>query len=373
MIPHDPLPLAQALIRCPSITPQDHGAQTLLAATLSSLGFAIEHQQFGPVSNLIARCGTTSPHFAFAGHTDVVPPGEGWHHPPFAAVIDDGQLFGRGAVDMKGAIAAFVTAVAARQATAPRHGSISLLITGDEEGPAVDGTTRILDHLAATSALPDLCLVGEPTCRATLGDTVKIGRRGSLTAHITLTGTQGHVAYPHLADNPLHRLLPALEALRTRTLDTGNDWFEPSCLQITTIDVGNPATNVIPGTAQASLNIRFNNEHSGETLTAWIRETLSRFAPRCTCDIRVSGEPFLTEPGPLTTLLTQAVERITGITPALDTGGGTSDARFIARYCPVAEFGLVGRSMHRTDESVPIADLRALTEIYGAILDRVFT
>lgn len=368
----DPLPLAQALIRCPSVTPHDEGAQSVVAQALAPLGFTVERQQFGPVSNLIARCGTAAPHFAFAGHTDVIPPGEHWRHEPFAGTIEDGRLFGRGAVDMKGAIAAFIAAIATRSARRAPSGSISLLITGDEEGPAQDGTTRILDHLTSRHSIPDICLVGEPTCRQTLGDIIKIGRRGSLSAKITIQGRQGHVAYPHLADNPLHRLLPALEYLRGRVLDSGNDWFEPSGLQITSIDVGNPTTNLIPAAAHASLNIRFNTEHTGAALRDWIAETVAQFAPHATCNVTISGEPFLTAPGRFTTTLVESIQRRTGVTPALDTGGGTSDARFIARYCPVAEFGLVGRTMHQADESVPVAELRSLATIYEDILDSVF-
>jgi succinyl-diaminopimelate desuccinylase len=365
----DPLPLAQALIACPSITPDDGGSQALIADTLTKLGFTIEHRPHGKVNNLIARIGHGAPHFAFAGHTDVVPPGAGWRHEPFGGTVEDGVLFGRGAVDMKGAIAAFIAAVAGRT---PSPGTISVLITGDEEGAAIDGTRRILDHLQQTNTMPDLCLVGEPTCRVTLGDTVKIGRRGSISARIAVRGTQGHVAYPHLADNPIHRLLPALEILRTHTLDRGNDWFEPSSLQITSIDVGNPTGNVIPPEARAALNIRFNNNHTGPELSTWITETVQKYAPDAQCDVRISGEAFLTQPGDFTSALSSAIARTTGITPKLDTGGGTSDARFITNHCPVAEFGLVGSTMHRVDEAVPVAELRSLTTIYAAILDSIF-
>ncbi|HQT74481.1 MAG TPA: succinyl-diaminopimelate desuccinylase [Acidiphilium sp.] len=366
----DPVSIAQLLLRHRSVTPVDDGAQTTLAGLLESLGFTAETLQCGEVSNLVARRGTGSPHFAFAGHTDVVPPGDDWRHPPFGGTIADGLLYGRGAVDMKGAIAAFVAALASRPAY--RAGTISLLITGDEEGEAVDGTRRILDHLAENRALPEFCLVGEPTCRTTLGDTIKIGRRGSVSARITVPGVQGHVAYPHLADNPLHRLIPALEALRTRQLDTGTAWFEPSSLQITSVDTGNAAGNVIPASASARLNIRFNDCHKGTDLAAWIRETVSTYAPGAKCETSISGEAFLTQPGKDIDLLSDAIATVTGITPKLDTGGGTSDARFITSYCPVAEFGLVGTSMHRVDEAVPISELRDLSEIYAQILDRVF-
>ncbi len=371
MILTDPLSLAQALLACPSITPDNGGSQTLLAETLSKLGFTVEHLSHGKVNNLIARRGHGSPHFAFAGHTDVVPPGTGWRHDAFGGIVDEGLLFGRGAVDMKGAIAAFIAALAQHSATGSSAGTISVLITGDEEGPAIDGTRRILDHLVRTDTMPDLCLVGEPTCRATLGDTIKIGRRGSLSARIMVSGTQGHVAYPHLADNPIHRLLPALENLRTRTLDHGSDWFEPSSLQITSIDVGNPTGNLIPPAAHAALNIRFNNHHTGADLSAWITETVRGRAPDAQCDTTVSGEAFLTEPGPFTASLATAIESTTGIIPKLDTGGGTSDARFIANHCQVAEFGLVGRTMHRIDEAVPVTELRNLATIYRAMLDEI--
>lgn len=367
----DPLPLAQALLRCPSVTPEDGGSQDVLAEKLAALGFTIERLRRGKVDNLIAHRGSGGPHFAFAGHTDVVPPGDGWRHDPFAGTVEDGVLFGRGAVDMKGAIAAFVAAMGDRPVSG--SGTISLLITGDEEADAIDGTRRILERLTATRAMPDFCLVGEPTCRAVLGDTVKIGRRGSISAHITVQGVQGHVAYPHLADNPLHRLLPALEALRTTSLDQGSEWFEPSSLQITSVDTGNTAGNVIPATASAQLNIRFNDRHTGPDLAAWIRETLARHAPGAACDIGISGEAFLTEPGSFTNLLSDAITAVTGVKPKLDTGGGTSDARFISAHCPVAEFGLVGSTMHRVDEAVPVAELRSLAGIYRTILDRVFT
>lgn len=368
----DPLSLARALIRCASVTPHDAGAQGVIADALGQLGFAIETHRCGAVENLIARYGTGTPHFAFAGHTDVVPPGDGWRYDPFSATVQDGLLFGRGAVDMKGAIAAFIAAIANRRAQGGRFGTLSVLITGDEEGDAIDGTRRILERLTEAGTMPDSCLVGEPTCRATLGDTVKIGRRGSVSARIRVRGTQGHVAYPHLADNPLHRLIPALDALRTTTLDAGTDWFEPSSLQITSVDVGNRAGNVIPAEALATLNVRFNDLHTGADLGAWITETIRRFAPDSDCSITIGGEAFLTEPGSFTRRLTDAIRRSTGTEPRLDTGGGTSDARFIAVHCPVAEFGLVGRTMHRIDESVPVIELRDLSEAYGAILDEVF-
>jgi len=273
------------------------------------------------------------------------------------------MLFGRGAVDMKGAIAAFIAAAA----DTPGH--VSLIITGDEEAEAIDGTAKILEWMEAHGKIPDFCLVGEPTCRVALGDTVKIGRRGSLNAAITVPGRQGHAAYPHLADNPIHRLIPALAELAARELDQGSEFFQPSSLQITSVDVGNPATNVIPGRATARLNIRFNPAHNEASLTDWLTETLARHAPQAELAIHCSGEAFLTAPGPHTAALTAAITATTGITPEQNTGGGTSDARFISRYCPVAEFGLVGATMHQTDERVPIAELRQLAAIYQTFIN----
>ena len=361
----DPLPLAQALIRCASVTPADAGAQDVLAAALEPLGFAVTRLPFGATPNLFARRGASGPHFCFAGHTDVVPPGAaGWTADPFGGEVRDGVLFGRGACDMKGAIAAFAAAAADHGGA----GSISLLITGDEEGPATDGTVRVLDWMAANGHIPDFCLVGEPTNPAALGEVIKVGRRGSLNAALTIHGTQGHAAYPARADNPVHRLVRALAALTAAPLDAGTEWFEPSSLQVTSIDVGNPATNVIPGSAAARLNIRFNDRHTGAGLEAWLRAAIAPHAPRFGLDVSVSGEAFLTPPGPLLDRLRGAVAAATGRTPRLDTGGGTSDARFIARHCPVAEFGLVGATMHQADECVPVAELRALADVYRAVL-----
>ncbi len=366
----DPLALAQALIRCPSVTPADAGAQAVLAAALEALGFSVHRLRFGAIENLFARHGKSGPHVCFAGHTDVVPPGDAgsWTGDPFGGDVRAGVLYGRGACDMKGAIAAFVAACAARRTDGTPSGSVSLLITGDEEGPALDGTVRVLDWMAANGQVPDFCLVGEPTCRARLGDVVKIGRRGSLNARIAVHGVQGHVAYPHHADNPVHRLVAALSALTAAPLDAGTDFFEPSSLQITSIDVGNPATNVIPASARAALNIRFNDRHTGASLEGWLRAVLAQHAKRCDLDVSVSGESFVTRPGPLMDRLRAAISAATGVEPALDTGGGTSDARFIARHCPVAEFGLVGSSMHQVDERVPVAELRGLARAYRAVL-----
>ncbi len=363
----DPLPLAQALIRCRSVTPADGGAQDVLAASLAALGFTVHRLPFGTTPNLFARIGTASPHVCFAGHTDVVPPGTGWAHDPFGGTVRAGVLYGRGACDMKGAIAAFVAA-AAQHLDGPHAGSISLLITGDEEGPATDGTVRVLDWMAAHGHIPDLCLVGEPTNPARLGEMIKIGRRGSLNAQLTIEGTAGHVAYPHRADNPVHRLLAVLASLVAQPLDAGSAQFEPSSLQVTSIDVGNPATNVIPAAATARLNIRFNDHHTGASLEAWLRRMVAPHTERCTLEVSVSGESFMTAPGAHSDALRRAVHAVTGLEPVLDTGGGTSDARFIARYCPVMEFGLVGATMHKADECVPVEDLRQLARVYRAVL-----
>ena len=366
----DPLELARALIRCRSVTPEDGGALDVLRVALEPLGFVVERLDFGATPNLFARRGQSSPHLCFAGHTDVVPAGDAalWTHDPFAAALADGVLYGRGACDMKGAIAAFVAACAR---LGPHCGSVSLLITGDEEGPATDGTVRVLERLAERREIPDLCLVGEPTNPARLGEMVKIGRRGSLSARIAMHGKQGHSAYPGRSDNPVHRLTRSLAALIAAPLDAGTEWFEPSTLQITSVDVGNPASNVIPACARAALNIRFNDRHSGASLEAWLRATLLQHADRFDLACTVSGESFRTEPGGWTEAIRGAIEAATGIAPLLDTGGGTSDARFIHNYCPVAEFGLVGATMHQADECVSVAELRQLADIYAGILHAV--
>jgi len=365
----DPLPLAQALIRCRSVTPADGGAQALLASVLDELGFATVKLRFGEIENLFARIGTERPHFCFAGHTDVVPPGDAaWTAPPFAGEVRDEVLYGRGACDMKGAIAAFVAGAAQHLRAGPGRGSISLLITGDEEGPATDGTVRVLDWMRAQGQVPDFCLVGEPTNPTQLGEMIKIGRRGSLNARITLRGTQGHVAYPHRADNPVHRLARLVAALTAVPLDAGTDWFEPSTLQVTSIDVGNSVTNLIPAEARAALNIRFNDRHTGDGLLAWLRAAAARHAERAEVEGTVSGEAFLTEPGPAIETLRRAIAAAAGVEPRLDTSGGTSDARFITALCPVAEFGLVGATMHKADERVPVEELRSLARVYRAVL-----
>ncbi|MBF0324736.1 MAG: succinyl-diaminopimelate desuccinylase [Alphaproteobacteria bacterium] len=369
----DPAGLASGLIRCPSVTPDDAGAIGLLAGWLERLGFTchvICSATGGPaVQNLYARRGTAGPNFCFAGHTDVVPPGAGWTVDPFAGQVMNGRLYGRGAVDMKGAIAAFVAAIARRGDNAD---SVSLLITGDEEGPAVDGTVKVLDWLTAKGETLDACVVGEPTNPARLGDMLKIGRRGSMNTRITVTGTQGHAAYPHLADNPIPRLLEMLRRLTAEPLDHGSPLFQPSTLALTTIDVGNTATNVIPAQARAAFNIRFNDLHSSASLEEWIRRTVAEIGGDYDCSIEVSGESFLTQPGPLSAAVSDAVQRITGLRPEFSTSGGTSDARFIKNHCPVLEFGLINQTMHKVDEHVALSDLEQLTEIYQAVLDRFF-
>lgn len=377
----DPVELTRALIRCPSVTPRDEGALGVLEAALKPLGFACRRLPFSQagtadVDNLYARIGTGSPHFCFAGHADVVPVGDraGWSHDPFGAEIVDGMLYGRGASDMKGCIAAFAAAAEAflgRRGSA-FNGSISLLITGDEEGPAINGTTKMLKWLAERNDKIDACVVGEPTSESTLGDMMKIGRRGSMNAKLTMHGVQTHAAYPHLGDNPNHRLVRLLADLTGHELDTGNEWFQPSSLQITTIDVGNPATNVIPAVARATVNIRFNDRHRSADLTRWIQERIAAAGGRCDLDVHVSGEAFLTKPGPLSALVSESIQAATGRTPALSTTGGTSDARFICAYSPVVEFGLVSRTIHKVNECAPVADIRALAGIYGGILGRFF-
>ncbi len=369
--------LAADLIRHPSVSPDPGESQLALGAVLSAMGFTVTHLPFGEgeerTPNLFARLGTGAPHLCFAGHTDVVPPGSaGWTHGPYAGEVADGRLYGRGACDMKGGIAAFVAAVSAFLADHPEpRGSISLLITGDEEGPARFGTLKVLEWMRAHDQIPDFCVVGEPTNPTQMGEVIKIGRRGSINARITVNGRQGHVAYLHRADNPVHRLLRILNALTTEPLDSGSEWFEPSSLQVTSIDVGNPATNVIPARASAALNIRFNELHTGAALAGWISTICQRYAPGAVVETQISGESFVTKPGPEVDALATAVRTVTGREPRLDTGGGTSDARFIALYCPVAEFGLVGTSMHQVDEHVSVDDLRALTLVYEDLLKRM--
>ncbi|MEC8726454.1 MAG: succinyl-diaminopimelate desuccinylase [Pseudomonadota bacterium] len=376
----DAVELAQELIRCPSVTPKDAGALNVLQAALEELGFACYRLPFSEngtpdVANMYARRGDKGPNFCFAGHTDVVPLGntDAWSVDPFGGEIIDGILYGRGATDMKSAIAAFVEAVSRILVKGDVAGSISLLITGDEEGPAINGTKKVLDWMEKQGELIDVCLVGEPTNPNNLGDMVKIGRRGSLTGHLKVTGVQGHAAYPHLADNPLPRLVKMLDALSSHELDQGTDHFQPSSLQLTTVDTGNPATNVIPAQATASFNIRFNDLHTSEELTKWLHTQCDAVGGQYDLDIRVSGEAFLTPPGDFSALITSSVEKATGVTPELSTSGGTSDARFIKNFCPVAEFGLISQTMHKVDERIAVSDIRTLTDIYTSILAGYFT
>lgn len=369
----DPLALAEALIACPSVTPATGAVFDCLEGMLAPLGFTVERfvdgeAPEGPVENLLAvRRRGDGTHFAFAGHLDVVPPGEGWASDAFAPERRGGLLYGRGAVDMKSSIAAFIASVA-RTDAAPgaQPGTISLLITGDEEGDAVHGTRALMRHMAARDVMPELCLVGEPTSVKQLGDMVKIGRRGSVNMWISVAGTQGHVAYPHLASNPIPPLLRILNAIEAIELDQGNDWFQPSNIELTDLEVGNPATNVIPAKASARLSIRFNDLHRGEDLVARIRALVE--AEGGTLVGKISGESFLTQPGDFSALVSAAITAETGLTPELSTSGGTSDARFLSALCPVVEFGLLNATMHKLDEAVAIADLEQLTRIYGRIL-----
>lgn len=373
----DPVDVAARLIRCPSVTPEDGGALDLLQSLLEPMGFVCHRLRFeaegtDPIDNLYARRGGDGPHLCFAGHTDVVPVGDAaaWSRGPFDGTVAEERLWGRGAADMKGGIAAFVAAVDRHLAGGGGAGSISLLITGDEEGPAVNGTTRVLDWMEANGEIPDMCIVGEPTNPNAMGDMMKIGRRGSFTGRLVVRGTQGHVAYPHLAENPVHGLLRLLEPFAHGTLDEGTAHFPPTTLSVTTVDVGNPATNVIPAEARATFNVRFNDAHSSASLEKMFRESFDQKGVRYDLETECSGESFVTEPGALSELVSDAVAEVTGRRPELSTTGGTSDARFIKRLCPVVEFGLVGQTMHKVDEHVAVADVRALTDIYAAILDR---
>jgi succinyl-diaminopimelate desuccinylase len=371
----DPVALAQALIRCPSVTPKDEGALGVLEGALKPLGFACHRLPFGDVENLYARIGTGAPLFLFAGHSDVVPPGGQWTSDPFGAEIKDGVLTGRGAADMKSAIASFAAA-AARHRQAGAIGSIALLITGDEEGEAINGTEKVLAWLKDKGERIDHCIVGEPTSVAAVGDTIKIGRRGSMNVRLTVKGVQGHIAYPSRALNPIPALADMVMKLASFKLDDGTAHFEPSTLSFTGIDTGNAATNVIPAEARAALNIRFNELQSPETLMAFIESEAKSVAKQSGCEIAleqsVSGTAFLTKPGKFIDLVAKAVESVTGRRPDFSTGGGTSDARFINDFCPVVELGLAGATMHKVDECVAIADIVRLADIYVALLDAYF-
>lgn len=369
----DVVELTKALIAAESVTPAQGAVFDVLEAALAPLGFTVDRfvageAPDGPVENLLAvRRAGLGPHFAFAGHLDVVPPGEGWTSGAFQPEVRGDLLYGRGAVDMKGSIAAFTAALSQVHAA----GTVSLIITGDEEGPATYGTVALIERMQAADLIPDLCLVGEPTSNARLGDTIKIGRRGSTVIDIEVPGRQGHVAYPHLADNPVPRLVRALAEIDAIVLDQGTDWFQPSNIEVIDLTVGNPATNVIPGKAAARISIRFNDRHRGHELIERIARIVHAHAPAAIVRGRVYGEAFLTQPGPLSDVISDSVEARLGIRPELSTSGGTSDARFLSRICPVAEFGLVNATMHKLDEAVAIPDLHDLTAIYADILRRV--
>jgi succinyl-diaminopimelate desuccinylase len=381
----DALSITRTLVQCPSVTPAEGGALGYLEGLLRSAGFAVHRPVFSEegtpdIDNLYARIGEGSPCLVFAGHTDVVPPGNiaAWMYPPFGAEIADGRLYGRGAEDMKGGVAASVAAVLAHLKThgVPKKGSIALLITGDEEGPAINGTVKLLAWAKARGEPMDHCILGEPTNVEAVGDVIKIGRRGSLTGHITVHGKQGHVAYPERAVNPIHGMTRLLTGLLATLLDGGTKHFVPSNLEMTTLDVGNPTSNVVPNEAKATFNIRFNDTWTPQTLEAEIRRRLDSAAGesiRYTAVFaKTNAVAFVTEPGPFVTLVADAVAAVTGRTPKLSTTGGTSDARFIKDYCPVLEFGLVGRTMHQIDENIGIADLDILTRCYARVLQDYF-
>jgi succinyl-diaminopimelate desuccinylase len=381
----DPVQLAQALIRCPSVTPHEGGALTLLEDVLRPAGFACHRLTMTEagtpdVQNLYARLGTSGPHLCFAGHTDVVPVGEEkrWSHPPFGADIVDGVLYGRGAADMKGAVACFVAAMLDYlQANGGlKRGSISFLITGDEEGPGINGTVKVLEWMQAQGETVDACLVGEATSSNVVGDEIKIGRRGYLNAEIVVHGKQGHSAYAHLADNPVPKLARIIDRVSSTPMDQGTARFQPSSVQATLISVPNTATNVIPGAAQANFNIRYNDLHTRERVEAWVRAQCEAAARETGAQFTLrffgTGDVFLTEPGPLVDTMREAVRAVTGREAALTTNGGTSDARFIYKYCPVIELGLLNATVHQTDERVPLSDLATLTQIYRRFIDGYF-
>jgi succinyl-diaminopimelate desuccinylase len=384
-MPADPLAIARDLLRCPSVTPAEGGALKFLESTLKAAGFAVHRPIFSEpgtedVENLYARIGTAAPNLVFAGHTDVVPPGEetAWKHPPFSGEVAGGQLYGRGAVDMKGGIACAVAAVLDHLAAngGKPKGSISFLITGDEEGIAVNGTPKLLAWAAARGETFDHCLLGEPSNVEELGDTIKIGRRGSLNGQLIVRGKQGHVAYPERAENPIRGLVTLVAVLQAEPLDNGSAHFPPSHLEFTSLDVGNKTVNLIPGEARARFNIRFNDCHTMESLQALIAQR-AQAAAGGKIAFAFDWQPsnagvFVTQPGPFTDTVIDAIAKVTGRKPHLSTTGGTSDARFITALCPVVEFGLVGQTMHQVDERVPIADLRALTTIYRNIVDKYF-
>ncbi|MCH2164786.1 MAG: succinyl-diaminopimelate desuccinylase [Marinovum sp.] len=378
--PIDPVELTAALVRCPSITPAEGGALDVLQTALEAAGFDCTRVDRGKISNLFARWGSKGhpKTFGFNGHIDVVPLGDpnDWTMPPFGAEIKDGMLYGRGSTDMKSGVAAFVASAIDLVSDTPLDGAIILTITGDEEGDAIDGTTALLDYMDRSGERMEVCLVGEPTCPDHIGEMIKIGRRGSLTAWFEVTGVQGHSAYPHRANNPLPAMVRLMDRLASHTLDDGTDHFDASTLAVVTLDTGNPATNVIPAQTRSTVNIRFNDLHSGESLSNWLRTEAGKvaqdFGVEIATKIKISGESFLTPPGPLSELVSKAVEAETGVTPALSTTGGTSDARFVKNHCPVVEFGLVGQTMHQVDERVNVAQIDQLKSIYTRILRDYF-
>ncbi len=376
----DPVQLTADLIRCPSVTPAEGGALVLLQGLLSDAGFECTRVDRGGISNLFARWGAKghARTFGFNGHTDVVPVGDdsAWTKPPFGAEVQGGVMYGRGATDMKSGVAAFAAAAVDFVRDTPPDGAIILTITGDEEADALDGTTALLDHMDQVGERMSVCLVGEPTCPNTMGEMMKIGRRGSMTAWFTVTGVQGHSAYPHRAKNPLPAMARLMDRLASHELDQGSDHFDASTLAVVTIDTGNPATNVIPAQCGGTVNIRFNDLHSGTGLSDWLKAEAARVAEEYGVEvetrIKISGESFLTPPGPLSDLVAQAVEAETGVQPEMSTTGGTSDARFVKNHCPVVEFGLVGRTMHQVDECVEVAQIEQLKAIYTRILTDYF-
>ncbi|MFQ1699382.1 succinyl-diaminopimelate desuccinylase [Loktanella agnita] len=381
MPPIDPVALTADLVRCPSVTPAEGGALTLLERLLSDAGFTCTRVDRGGIANLYARWGRKGANrtFGFNGHTDVVPVGNenDWTMPPFSADIRDGYLYGRGATDMKSGVAAFAAAAIDFVQDTPPDGAIVLAITGDEEGDALHGTTALLDWMNTEGEAMSVCLVGEPTCPDVMGETMKIGRRGSVSTWLTVRGVQGHAAYPHRAKNPLPAMARLVDRLSSHVLDNGTDHFDPSTLAVVSIDTGNTATNVIPAVCQAVVNVRFNDAHSSQSIVDWIGEEAGRIAEEFDVDVdikvKVSGESFLTPPGDLSDLVASAVEAETGRRPELSTSGGTSDARFVKDHCPVVEFGLVGKTMHQVDERVAVAQIGQLKAIYKRILQDYFT
>jgi succinyl-diaminopimelate desuccinylase len=379
----NPVPILQSLIRCPSVTPVEGGALDYLEQLLRPAGFRIVRLPFSEpgtadVDNLYARYGRGRPHLCFAGHTDVVPPGReaDWTHPPFAGVLASDQVWGRGAADMKGGIAAFAAAVLSLAAEDGLGGSVSFLITGDEEDKAINGTAKVLAWIQENGEIPDHCLVGEPTSRERLGDGVKIGRRGSVDLYLTTEGRQGHVAYPENVINPIHLLARIIDRLHSEPIDTGNEWFGPSTVQCVTADTGNPARNVVPARATARFNVRHNTLQTPETLGNWVRRhcdsVVAELGGSYVLDVQAKSDAFVTEAGPLLAVVTAAIEQETGVVALVNTGGGTSDARFIKDFCPVVEFGPLSRTIHQVDERISVDDLESLTKIYRSILQRYF-